>query len=166
VSRSVPAIPRHNATTYSLEHLTHLILPLVTLGRLFGDENVIGSGAVQHGIAMPISYHLNPTRDPPPHSRNTCQQGQPTTMPSHDLDDERSRMRTRGGRDRVDGLANPVKGGQTTNGQIGHGHVVARSSEHSKPSAPPPTLLGQTPLNSPAPTHSIEPTNPTIFKCP
>jgi hypothetical protein len=44
---------------------------------------------------------------------------------THDLHDESSRVRRGGGRDRVDGFADSVKSGETSDGQIGHGHIVA-----------------------------------------
>lgn len=50
-------------------------------------------------------------------------------MPSHDLDDECSRVRAGGAGDGVDGLANSVKSGESSDGKIGHGHVVAVDRE-------------------------------------
>ena len=46
-------------------------------------------------------------------------------MTTHDLDDKGSRVGGRGGGDRVDGFADPVEGGEGSDGKVGHRHVVA-----------------------------------------
>lgn len=50
-------------------------------------------------------------------------------MTTHDFDDERTRVRRRRRRDGIDRFADPMKRRETTDGQIGHGHVIVDGSD-------------------------------------
>ena len=55
----------------------------------------------------------------------------PTTVPPHDLQNERAGMRVRGGVDVVDTFANAVKSGRRTDSKVGHGHVVINGTDET-----------------------------------
>jgi hypothetical protein len=52
-------------------------------------------------------------------------------MPAHHLKHERSLVRSGGGVDAIDGLADSMQCGRSTNRQVGHGHIVVDRPDES-----------------------------------
>ena len=79
--------------THLLDNLAHLVLPVV-LPRLLWDEDEVCA------------------------SRDTSHKGQPTTMPAHDLDDERPGVGGSGRLNVIDHLADPSESGVSSDGSV------------------------------------------------
>lgn len=114
--------------TMTLEDTTHLILPIVRVWRLLGDEDKVGSGAEEDAR---VSVRRAGNRVRGPNSRDSSKESEPTTVAAHDLNDEGSRVGGGGGGDGVDGLADAVESGKTTDGEVRHRHVVVDGSDET-----------------------------------
>lgn len=91
----------------SLQEVAHLRLPVLALGRVFGDEDEVCTGC------------------------DTGEQRQPATVSAHDFNHKRARVGGRGGGDGIDGFTDTVQGGKRTDRQIGQGHIIVNGSDES-----------------------------------
>jgi hypothetical protein len=99
------ALPLANKTVV-LENVAHLRRPIIGRRRLLGNEKEVGTGS------------------------NRSHECEPSTVATHDLDNERTRVRRGSGGDGVDGLADTVKSSNGTDGQVRHRHVIATLLAH------------------------------------
>ena len=83
-----------------LQSAAHLFLPILHVGRAFGDEDPVGAGG------------------------QGTHQGQVATMAAHDLDDKGPLMAGCGAGDGIDGLCDPMQGSVGTDGHVGAEHVI------------------------------------------
>ena len=86
--------------SYLVNALTHVVFPWISGRWTFGNEYEISA------------------------SSNACHQCEPSAVSTHNLYDERPRVRECGGVDVINGFADSVKSCRSTNCQIGHAHVI------------------------------------------
>lgn len=91
----------------SLQEVTHLRLPVLALGRVFGDEDEVCTGC------------------------DTGEQREPAAVSAHDFNHKRTRVGGRGGRDGIDGFTDSVQGGKRTDRQVGQGHVIVNGPDEA-----------------------------------
>jgi hypothetical protein len=101
--------------TYSSDYTAHFLFPTVCRGRALRNKDEINSTTT-----IRISTGGSKKRYPP----DTSHQCQPTTVSTHDLNNECSRVGTGGRADVVHRLTNSMKRCRRTDSKIGHCHIV------------------------------------------
>ena len=67
----------------------------------------------------------------PPYSPDTRNEREPTTVPAHNLYDERPRVASSGALNGIDGLADTVQRGRRADSHVGHAHVIVDRADET-----------------------------------